>query len=81
MGRTWVLQHDFVERNTILERVEEAIEAAYHTQITSFYNVLSESILAANGDEAEIAAAQERFRRSLAFAADVRARARAAAGL
>jgi hypothetical protein len=64
-----------------MERVEEAIEAAYEAHITSLYKVLSQSILAANGNEAEIAAAQDRFKRGLVFAAEVRARARAAAGL
>ena len=64
-----------------MQRVEDAIEAAYEDQIKSLYDVLSEAMLAANGKEADLATAQERFKRSLAFAADVRARARAAAGL
>lgn len=64
-----------------MERVEKAIEAAYEAHVTTLYNVLSESLLAARGSEAEMAAAQERFKRGLAFAAEVRTHARAAAGL
>lgn len=64
-----------------MKQVEEAIDTAYGDQIKSLYDVLSEALLEADGNEAGIAAATERFRHSLAFAADVRARARAAAGL
>jgi hypothetical protein len=64
-----------------MKPVEEAIEAAYQDQIKSLYDVLSEAMLEADGNEAAIAAATERFRHSLAFAAGVRARARSAAGL
>ncbi len=64
-----------------MKTVEEAIEAAYQAHITSLYEVLAQSILAANGDDAKIDAAEERFKRGLDFAADVRKRARAAAGI
>lgn len=64
-----------------MKPVEEAIEAAYQDQIKSLYDVLSEAMLEADGNEAAIAAAAERFRHSLAFAAGVRMRARTAAGL
>ncbi|MCF7520411.1 MULTISPECIES: hypothetical protein [Pseudoalteromonas] len=59
--------------------IEKAIEAAYESQITSLYKALSQSILAANGDEAEISAAEARFKKGLAFAADIKARALTAA--
>jgi len=36
-------------------------------------------VLAANGDESEITAAEARFKKGLAFAADIKARALAAA--
>lgn len=64
-----------------MKRLEEAIDAAYDAHIMSLYEVLTQSLLAAKGSEAEIGAAQERFKHGLAFAAEVRARARAAAGL
>lgn len=64
-----------------MKTVEEAIEAAYEAHITSLYEVLAQSILAADGNTAEIDAAEDRFKRGLEFAADVRKRARAAAGL
>lgn len=64
-----------------MKTVEEAIEAAYQAHITSLYEVLAQSILAANGDDTKIDAAEDRFKRGLDFAADVRKRARAAAGL
>jgi len=64
-----------------MKHLEEAIEAAYEAHIMSLYKALSDSMLAANESEAGMADAQERFRHGLAFAADVRARARAAAGL
>jgi hypothetical protein len=63
------------------EQLEEALDDAYEAHILSLYKVLQDSMLSARGNEAELAAAQERFRYGLAFAADVRARARAAAGL
>lgn len=64
-----------------MDRVQEAIESAYEAHIAALYEVLSESMLSANGNDAELSAAQGRFKRGLAFAADVRARALAAAGL
>jgi hypothetical protein len=64
-----------------METIEKAIEAAYEADITALYRALSQSIFTASGNEAEIGSAEHRFKRGLAFAADVRARARAAAGL
>ena len=64
-----------------MESVEKAIEAAYRAHISSLYKVLSQSILTANGDLNEISAAETRFKKGLEFAADVRDKARSAAGL
>jgi hypothetical protein len=64
-----------------MKRMDEALEAAYEAHIMSLYEVLTQSLLTANGNEAEIGAAQERFKHGLGFAAEVRARARMAAGL
>ncbi len=64
-----------------MEQIEKAIEGAYTAQITAMYNILSQGILEAKGDAQEKAAAQDRFRKGLEFAAEVRASARAAAGL
>lgn len=64
-----------------MKRMEDVLEAAYEAHILSLYEVLTQSILSANGNATEIGAAQERFRHGLAFAAEVRERARAAAGL
>lgn len=63
------------------EQLQEALDDAYQAHILSLYKVLQDSMLSARGNEAELAAAQERFQNGLAFAADVRARALAAAGL
>lgn len=38
--------------------VEKAIEAGYEAQITALYKALSQGVLAANGDENEITAAE-----------------------
>jgi len=58
--------------------VEKAIEAGYEAQISALYKALSQGVLAANGDESEITAAEARFKKGLAFAADIKARALAA---
>lgn len=62
-----------------MEVIEKAIEAAYQAHIASLYKALSQSILTANGDLNEIAAAESRFKKGLDFAADIRDRARKAA--
>jgi hypothetical protein len=64
-----------------MKHLDEALEAAYEAHIMSLYEVLIQSLLSANGNETEIGAAQERFKHGLAFAAEVRARARAAADM
>ncbi len=64
-----------------MEVLEKAIEGAYKAHISSLYKVLSQSLLSAGGDLNEIAAAEIRFKKGLIFAADVRNKARAAAGL
>lgn len=61
--------------------VENAIEAAYQNQISSLYQVLSNSVLMANGDEQKITEAEKLFSTGLAFADQVRSRAIKAAGL
>jgi hypothetical protein len=65
----------------IMEKLAEAIDDAYQAHIMALYKALADAMLAANGNEAEMSAAQSRFQHGLAFAAAVRARARAAAGL
>ena len=52
--------------------VEKAIEAGYEAQISALYKALSQGVLAANGDESEITAAEARFKKGLAFAADIK---------
>ena len=64
-----------------MEHTEKAIEAAYRGHVIGLCNVLSLEILSANGDEEKIKAAEERFKKGLSHAADVRARARVAADL
>ena len=59
--------------------VEQAIESAYQAQITHLYNALSHAVLAANDEPSEINAAEASFKKGLTFAADIRARALAAA--
>ena len=58
--------------------IEQAIESAYQSQITNLYNALSQAILVANGDVADIATAETSFKKGLVFAADIRGRAIAA---
>lgn len=60
---------------------EKAIEDAYSAHIAELYKTLSQAILFANGDQAEISAAETRFSKGLAHAAEVRSRARRLAGL
>jgi len=64
-----------------MDILEKAIEAAYKAHISSLYKVLSQSLLSANGDLNEISAAEIRFKKGLDFAADVRVKAKATAGL
>jgi hypothetical protein len=64
-----------------MDPIEKAIENAYQAHISSLYKVLSQSILSANTELNEIVAAENRFKKGLEFAADVRNRARNAAGL
>ena len=64
-----------------MEVLEKAIEGAYKAHISSIYKVLSQSLLSAGGDLNEISAAEIRFKKGLIFAADVRNKARAGAGL
>ncbi|MGB2742556.1 MAG: hypothetical protein WBC60_18580 [Cognaticolwellia sp.] len=64
-----------------MEAIENAIEAAYQAHISSLYKVFSQSLLSANNDSDEITAAENRFKKGLDFAADVRNKARVAAGL
>lgn len=59
---------------------EKAIESAYNTHIASLYKGLSQAVLLANSDEEQILAAEARFTKGLAHAADIRARARRLAG-
>ncbi len=66
-------------RRRTCARYATAIEAGYEAQITALYKALSQGVLAANGDESEITAAEARFKKGLAFAADIKARALAAA--
>ncbi len=61
--------------------MEKALEVAYQAHITNLYKVLSQAILAANDDEQEIDAAEQRFRKGLTHAANVRKRARKVTGL
>ena len=60
---------------------EKAIEDAYSAHIAALYKTLSQSILMANGDQGEISAAEVRFSKGLAHAAEIRTRARHLAGL
>ncbi|GLQ29612.1 hypothetical protein ACFOEK_06245 [Litoribrevibacter euphylliae] len=60
---------------------EQAIETAYTNHIGALYKALSQAILLAKGDEAEVTVAETRFRKGLAHAADIRARARRLANL
>jgi len=64
-----------------MSAIEKAIESGYQDQISSLYQVLSQSILIAEGDAHKIKEAEERFKEGLEFAADVRKRARTAAKL
>lgn len=56
--------------------IESAIEAAFNNHITGLYDRLSQAILSAEGDEAEIAAAEDRFASGLAHEMEVRERAK-----
>ncbi|CAM3911722.1 hypothetical protein [Rheinheimera salexigens] len=64
-----------------MDQVEKTIEEAYQAHLAALYQVLSQAILAANGDGEEVSAAEDRYKQGLAHAADVRTRARAAAGI
>jgi len=61
--------------------ITQAIEKAYQSHVTSLYKVLSQAILMADGNSDEILAAEERFKKGLVHAEDVKARALAVAGL
>ncbi|NRD72995.1 hypothetical protein HQQ94_07030 [Shewanella sp. VB17] len=65
----------------MMAQVETAIEVAYQNQISSLYNVLSNAILMANGNDSQLHEAETLFSTGLDFASDVRSRARKAAGL
>lgn len=56
--------------------IESVIEAAFNNHISGLYDRLSQAILSANGDEAEIAAAENRFINGLAHEMDVKERAK-----
>lgn len=64
-----------------MAQVKKAIEAAYEAHIASLYKVFSQAILAAQGDQEELAAAEERFKKGLEHAAEVQTRALVAAGI
>jgi len=64
-----------------MNQIETAIEVAYQNQISSLYSVLSNAVLMADGDDIKLIKAEGLFSTGLDFAADVRARARKAAGL
>ncbi|KGJ91753.1 hypothetical protein [Colwellia psychrerythraea] len=64
-----------------MKQIEKAIEVAYQNQISSLYGVLSNSILMADSDDGKLTEAEALFSKGLDFAADVRNRARKAAGL
>lgn len=61
--------------------VQQAIEKAYQAHVTSLYKALSQAVLMADGNEDEIEAAEERFKKGLRHAEDVKRLALAAAGL
>ena len=61
--------------------VRQAIEKAYQAHITSLYKVLSQAILMTDGNEVEILAAEEIFKKGMEHAENVKTRALAAAGL
>jgi hypothetical protein len=61
--------------------MKKALEAAFNAQIERLYSVLSDSILAAAGDPAEIKAAEQRFKKGLEHAKAVRKRALELAGI
>ncbi len=61
--------------------IELAIEAAFNNHITGLYDRLSQAILSADGDEAEMAAAEDRFASGLAHETAVKERAKRVAGI
>lgn len=64
-----------------MEHVKKAIAAAYEAHIASIYKVLSQAILTAQGDQNEITAAEDRFKKGLEHAAVVRSKALSIAGI
>ncbi len=61
--------------------IEEAIECAFKKDIEVVYKILSTSVLAAKENIQESNAAQQRFKKGLEYAVNVRNIARSAAGL
>lgn len=74
------METSFNQNRYKIDVLEKAIEGADKAHISSLYKVLSQSLLSVGGDLNEIAA-EIRFKKGLVFAADVRSKARAAAGL
>ncbi|MDP6778183.1 MAG: hypothetical protein QGI83_15615 [Candidatus Latescibacteria bacterium] len=64
-----------------MDTVEKAIESAYTAQISGLYKVLIQGFARAKSNAQKKTEAQDKFRRGLTFAAEVRDSARAAAGL
>ena len=58
-----------------MEQTVKAIEAAYAKQVGDIYRTFAQALLGAGSDSDEIAEAEAKFRKSLAFANDVRVRA------
>lgn len=61
--------------------VFDAINSAYKAQIKSMYDGFSNSILTANGNDAEIKKAEEKFKAGMDHAYKIRMQALALAGI
>lgn len=62
-----------------MESTEKAIETAYQAQVISLYKALSLAISLAGDNQNDISEAENKFKKGLEFAADIRTRAMAAA--
>ena len=58
-----------------MQHTIKAIEAAYSKQVGEIYKAFAQALLIAAGDQADIAEAEVKFAKGLAFAANVRERA------
>lgn len=64
-----------------METIEQALVDAHTDAVETVYNEFSKAVLLANGDETKIAAAEQRFKKGIAFAVEIYERALVLSGV